>query len=437
MIEAAAMKRTLGPWRCWALVVGGTIGSAIYMMPAMMVPYGGLGLLSLLAATVGAMAVGLMFANLSRHVTTTGGPYAYARAGFGDFGGFLIAWCYWISQWTAAAALVIGFTSYAGALFPAIGASPVLSLFTSLTLTWAFVAVNIAGVRESGIVGLVTTIMKVVPLLLIGTIGLLFVDVHHMPPARTAPGSPVFVFATVFALTFWNFVGIESATVPAEDVLEPEKTIPSAVITGTLTVALVNLLVAVAVMGMIPPAQLAASASPLADAGRRMGGEWAGLIVSLSALVSAAGTLNMSILCAGQTAMAAARDGIFPSMFRRLGARHTPVASYFIVGVLTSALVIMGQTRGLVEGYKFVILIATLTAVIPYAFSALAALVLDGRGAPLASGKRFREALTAGIAFIACLWVIAAGGEESVYWVFILLMVGMPMYVAVRRARPG
>ncbi len=62
------MNRTLGPWRCWALVVGGTIGSAIYMMPAMMVPYGGLGLLSLLAATVGAMAVGLMFANLSRHV---------------------------------------------------------------------------------------------------------------------------------------------------------------------------------------------------------------------------------------------------------------------------------------------------------------------------------------------------------------------------------
>lgn len=431
------MKRTLGPWRCWALVVGGTIGSAIYMMPAVMVPYGGLGLLSLVAATIGAMAVGLVFANLSRRVTTTGGPYAYARAGFGDFGGFLVAWCYWISQWTAAAALVIGFTSYAGALFPVVGASPSLSLLTSLALTWCFVAVNIAGVRESGIVGLATTVMKLVPLLLIGTVGLWFVDFGHMPPARTAPGSSLYVFATVFALTFWNFVGIETATVPAEDVVDPERTISRAVITGTLTVALVNIMVAIAVMGMIPPAQLAASASPLADAGRQVAGNWAGLVVSLSALVSAAGTLNVSILCAGQTAMAAARDGIFPSIFERLGARQTPMASYLIVGVLTSALVIMGQTRGLAAGYKFVILIATLTAVIPYAFSALAALVLDGRGAPLASGKRFREALTAGIAFIACLWVIAAGGEESVYWVFILLMVGMPMYVAMRRTRPG
>jgi APA family basic amino acid/polyamine antiporter len=430
-----ATTRTLGPWRCWALVVGGTIGSAVFMMPAILVPFGGIGLVSLAAAALGALSVAMMLGNLSRRVTTTGGPYAYARAGFGDFGGFLIAWGYWISQWTACAGLAIAFTAYIGGLIPAIGASTWLSIGTGLALTWSFVAVNIAGVRESGIVGLVTTILKILPLLVIGTVGLSFVNIDHLPAMNPSAGSPVYVFATAFALTFWNFVGIETAAVPAEDVVNPAKTISRALITGTLTVALVNLLVAFAVMGMIAPAQLAASVSPLADAGRHMAGFWGGMIVSIGALVSIAGALNMAILCAGQTAMAAARDRIFPAVFESVTASQTPGTSYVIVGVLTSALVIMSQTRGLIAGYKFVILISTLTAVIPYAFAAMAALVLDVHDNNISRGRRLREALTAIVAFLICMWVIAAGGEESVYWVFLLLMAGIPVYVFVTRNR--
>jgi basic amino acid/polyamine antiporter, APA family len=430
-----ATNRTLGPWRCWALVVGGTIGSAIFMMPAILAPFGGLGLVSLAAAAMGALSVAFMLGNLSRRVTTTGGPYAYARAGFGDFCGFLVAWCYWIAQWTACAGLVIGFTAYIAGMIPSIGASLVLSIGTGLALTWSFVAVNIAGVRESGIVGLVTTILKLLPLIVIGTVGLWFVNMDHMPPMKPSTDSAVYVFATAFALTFWNFVGIESASVPAEDVVNPEKTMSRALITGTLTVALINLLVAFAVMGMIPPALLAVSDAPLAAAGRHMAGFWGGMIVSVGALVSAAGALNMTILCAVQTAMAAARDQVFPGVFERLTSRHTPGISYVIVGVLTSALVIMGQTRGLIAGYKFVILIATLTAVIPYAFAALAALVMDAHDHHLSRGQRIREALTASVAFLICMWVIAAGGQESVYWVFLLLMAGIPVYVFVTRNR--
>ena len=81
--------------------MGSTIGSAIFMMPAVLAPYGGLGLVSWAVAGLGALFVALMFANLSRRVTVVGGPYAYARAGFGDFAGFLIAWSYWITLWSA------------------------------------------------------------------------------------------------------------------------------------------------------------------------------------------------------------------------------------------------------------------------------------------------------------------------------------------------
>jgi APA family basic amino acid/polyamine antiporter len=430
---APTKQRSLGPWRSWALVVGGTIGSAVFMMPAILVPFGGLGLLSLAAGGVGALFVAMTLGNLSRRVTTSGGPYAYARAGFGDFGGFLIAWGYWISLWTACAGMAIAFSAYLGSLIPAIAASPALAVLAALVLIWSVVATNIAGVRESGIVGLITTILKLLPLVAIGTVGFLFVEVETLPPMNPGTGNPVYLFASAFALTFWNYVGIESATVPAEDIVDPQKTISRALVFGTLTVTAVYLLVAFAVMGIIPAAELAASESPLADAGMHIAGYWGSTVISIGALVSIAGAINVTVLCAGQTAMAAARDNVFPAVFRRMTAGNTPGASYLIIGLLVTAMILMNYTRGLVGAYKFIILIATLTAVIPYAFAAMAALLLDVHDRQIERGRRIREALTAIVAFVVCFWVIATSGQESVYWVFLLLIGGMPVYVLVTR----
>ena len=426
-------KRALGFWRCWALVAGGAIGSAIFMLPAVLVPYGLLGLLSLLAAAVGAMFVAMMFANLSRRVTTVGGPYAYAHAAFGGFGGFLIAWGYWIALWTACAAICIAFTGYVGALIPAVAASPTLSVTTGLLLIWSLVAINIAGVRESGTFSLVTTILKLIPLVIVGGVGLLFMDVDTLPPLNPGTMSSGYVFASAFAINFWLFVGIEAVTVPAEDVIDPEKTIPRALWAGTLTVAAVNILVAIAVMGMLPASQLADSSSPLADAGVHMAGSWGSSLISIGALISMIGAFNVTLLAAGQTAMAAARDRVFPSVFNRLGKRQTPALSFIIVGVMVSAMLLMNQTQGLVGAYTFVLLIATLTTVIPYAFCAMAGLLLDVRDTGISADRKRREALVSIVAFLVSMWVIATAGQESVYWTFLLLMAGIPVYVTVTR----
>lgn len=117
-------RRSLGFWRCWGLVVGGAIGSSVFMMPAVLAPYGYLGLLSLATATVGAMALGLTMGHMARRVTVSGGPYAYAQAAFGDLPGFLVAWGFWISYWVSMIAISIGFAAYAGTFVPAIAASP-------------------------------------------------------------------------------------------------------------------------------------------------------------------------------------------------------------------------------------------------------------------------------------------------------------------------
>jgi len=427
-------NRTLGFWRCWALVVGGAIGSAVFIMPSLVAPYGGYGLLSWAAAAGGALFVAMMFANLSRHVTRAGGPYAYAHAAFGDFGGFLVAWGFWISLWTACAGIAIAFIGYAGAIIPAIDQSPALGIVSGLLLIWTLVGVNIAGVRESGILSLATTILKLIPLIVIGSVGLLFVEVETLPPMNPGTGNSAVLFASAFAITFWTFVGIEAATVPSEDVVDPEKTIPRALVIGTLTIGAVYLLVGFAVMGMIPAEQLAQSASPLADAGVHMAGGWAGIVVSIGALISIIGAFNVTLLAAGQTAMAASRDRVFPKIFEKMSRRDTPTTSFVIVGILSSALLIMSQTRGLVGAYTFVVLISTLTIIIPYAFSSMAGLLLGLHDEAISPTRRRKEAITSIIAFLICMWVIATAGEESAYWTLILIFAGVPVYVAVTRS---
>ena len=236
-----------------------------------------------------------------------------------------------------------------------------------------------------------------------------------------------------FALTFFNYVGIEAATVPAEDVVDPGRTVPRALVLGTLTVMVVYLLVVFAVMGIIPAAELAVSEAPLAAAGTRIAGSFGGIFVTAGAIVSIGGCLNVTCLCAGQSAMAAARDGVFPAVFQRLGRRGTPAASYVIVGLLTSAMVLVNHTRGMVAAYTFIVMVSTLTIVVPYAFSAMAALLLDVHDRRADRARRWRDALTASIAFGVSVWVMATAGQEPVYWAFLLMIGSIPVYVWVTR----
>ena len=417
------------------MVVGSIIGSAIFMMPAVLVPFGLLGLVSWAVAGVGAIFVALMLANLSRRVAGAGGPYAYTRAGFGEFAGFMIAWGYWIAQWVSCAGIAVAFTSYLGAMIPGVGATPLLSIGCGLLMIWGLVAINVLGVKEAGIVGLVTTVMKLLPLAAIGIVGLFFVEPSTLPPMNPGSGNALSLFASSFALTFWTFVGLEAVTVPSEDVVDQHKTIPRALVLGTLTTLVVYLLVAFVVMGIVPAAQLEASSSPLADAGSRLAGHWGAMLVSAGALVSTLGAINCGLLVAGQTAMAAARSGVFPERFKRLNRHGTPTFSFVTAGVLISALMLLNFSKGLVGAYTFIVLIATLTTVVPYAFCAMAGLLLAPR---TGDGERRRwswESVVAVVAFVVSIWVIASSGSDTVFWGFLLLMAGLPVYVLVTRYR--
>ncbi len=230
----------------------------------------------------------------------------------------------------------------------------------------------------------------------------------------------------------WAFLGLESATVPADDVRDPQKTIPRATVLGTLSAATVYILGTVAVMGIIAPGALAESTAPFADAASAIWGRWAAYAVAAGAAISCFGALNGWILLQGQLPFAVARDGLFPSPFGRLSQRGTPVIGIVISSVLATVLISMNYTKGLVEQFTFIILLATLASLVPYVMCSMAELMISDR-----EGRRWdlRSSLIPILAFVFSLWAIAGAGRDTVYWGFLLLLAGVPVYAWMKRRR--
>ena len=425
------MAKALGFWRSTALVVGNMIGSGVFLLPASLAAYGGISILGWLFTATGAMLLALVFAHLGRTVPRAGGVYAYTRIGFGDFAGFLVAWGYWISIWSGNAAIATAFAGYAGVFLPPLARDPLLAGAAAAGAIWLLSWVNALGVRSAGIVQLATTVLKLLPLIAVGTIGLLFFNREHFSPFNPSGEPALSALAATAALTLWAFTGLESATIPAEQVADPRRTIPRATVMGTLTAALVYILGTVAVMGLIPPGELARSTAPFADAASLMWGGWASRAVAAGAAVSCFGALNGWILLQGQLPLAVARDGLFPGIFGRLSKRGTPVAGIVISSGMATVLIAMNYTRGLVAEFTFILLLATLTCLVPYVFCSAADAILRLRNGTATGGRRWLLAVP-GLAFAYSLWAIGGAGRDTVYWGFLLLLAGIPVFVWVR-----
>lgn len=432
---ARPAKKTLGLWTSTSLVVGNMIGSGVFLLPASLAVYGGISVFGWLFTASGAMILAYVFASLSREVPGTGGPYIYTRIGFGDLPGFLVAWGYWISIIAGNAAIAVAFIGYAGVFWPPLSSIPVLSALGSVTAIWVLTWVNSKGVREAGIVQLVTTLLKILPLLLVGFFGLFHFDFSHFTPLNPSGQSNLSAFSATAALTLWAFLGLESATIPAEEVQDSRRTIPRATLFGTGLAALVYVISTVAVMGLIPSPELARSTAPFAQAASQMWGSWAGYFVAAGAAISCLGALNGWILLQGQIPFAAARDHLFPRSFSRLSGRRTPVFGLVVSSVFVTVLLGLNHTRGLVELFTFTILLGTLTTLLPYVFCTMAYLMILLRKPDSKRGELIRPAVIGGLGFIYSLWAIAGAGQEVVYWGLLLLLAGIPVFVWIQHRR--
>lgn len=431
--EKPKLKRTMGVWMATALVVGNMVGSGIFLLPASLAGAAGpMSLFGWIFTGVGAMLLALVFARLGRAMPRTGGPYAYARRAFGDFIGFQTAWGYWIAAWAGNAAIAVAFVGYLAVFWGDLETNNLLAALVGIGVIWLLTFVNILGTRESGAVQVVTTVLKFVPLAVIGVIGLFFIESDNFTPF--APHGTWSAISAAAPLTLWAFIGLESATVAAGEVKDPEKNIPRATIYGTLAATVVYILGTVAVMGVIPTNVLAESTSPFADAaGVMFGGSW-DKIIALVALFSTFGALNGWILLQGRVPLAAAEDGLFPEQFAKVhGERRTPVFGLVVSSALVTGLMMMNYTKGLVDAFTFIILLATLTTLVPYAYSAAAQAHLYFTERSLFErGKFARDTIIAALAFAYSIWAITGSGKDIIAKGFVLLLAGIPVYVLMK-----
>jgi basic amino acid/polyamine antiporter, APA family len=434
MSEAYVTKPSLGIWRAASLVTGNIIGAGIFMLPASLGVYGTIGLFGLILTAAGAICLALVFARLSHDFPKIGGPYAYSREAFGDFIGFQMAWSYWVGTWASVAAITIAFVSYLSIFWPELNDNVALAFLVSLSIVWLFTLINLRGVRTAGTVQLGTTILKIIPLIIIAILGFPQISFDNFLPINPS-GEPFWTaLSSAAALTLFSFVGLESATIPAEDVQNPRKTIPRATVLGTLFAAIIYIGTMIVIVGMLTPQELANSKAPFVDAGAYIFGSWAGPFVAGAAMLCCLGTLNGWILVQAQMPVAIARDGLFPVFFDQHTKNGTPYVALIISSVLISILLFMNFEAGLVEQFNTIVFFTTFTVILTYLYSTSAELYLLLTKPQSMSKRRFIRALCVTvIAFCYMMFILIGAGERAAFLGMIFVFSGFPLYVFMKR----
>jgi len=426
-------KNKLGLWTSTSLVVGNMIGAGIFLMPAAMASFGGIGLLGWVFSAIGSFLLAKVFSNLSRLLPgVNGGPYAYTRSGLGNFAGFVVAWGYCLSCCCACTGITISFVGAMTTFFPALAKNPLMSVITGLAVIWFITWVNTRGVATSGRFQLVTVLLKLVPLLLIGVGGLFFIKMENFHPFNLT-GMPTFsTITTVAAMTMFAFVGLECATIPAGSTENSGKTIARATTLGITIVALIYILSTFSMIGMIPAKALAASTTPFADAADLMYGPWARYLVGGGVAVAALGALNGWTLVLGQVPYAIANDGLFPGIFARTNRKGVPSAGMFISCAIISCLMAMNYTKGLVEQFRFLLLLATMGILVPYLLTSVSYMIIAARQKNAVKGSLAAVFLLGLVASAYALWEIIGTGEKSIVYGLLFLVAGVPLYLWIK-----
>jgi len=428
--ESSSNSGKVGIYVATALVIGNMIGSGVFLLPGSLAKYGGISIVGWVFSGTGAIVLAIVFSRLSVLLPKTGGPYVYARKGYGDFSGFLVGWGYWVSVLATNAAIAVAFSGYLTVFIPSLSGSNIGMASTAIIAIWLLTWLNSRGVKSGGIMQLTTTVLKIVPLIAVSIVGLFFFNIEHFTPFNLSGESDLQAIAATLTITLFAFLGIEAATIPADNIIDPQKTIPRATIIGTVIVIIIYMVSSVSIMGVLSPEQLAMSSAPFADAAMTMWGGPGKYIVGFGALISTFGALNGWLLIQGQWPYAMAKDILLPPVFLKMSKRNFPLTGMVISSLIVTFIVFSNFTKGLVGMFTFLILLSTFTALIAYIFSSLAEVLILLKTKPEGWKKRILSAFIFSIpAFLFSIWEVYGSGREIVFYGFIALISGTPLYV--------
>jgi APA family basic amino acid/polyamine antiporter len=409
----------IGIWMTSALVIGTIIGAGIFMLPVSLAPLGPNALIGWLVSGVGVMCIVFALAQLSR--LSGDGIQANIEREFGPAVAFLVAWSFWFSNWVAAASVAIGGAS----ALSFIGlASPATVVPLAIGCVVVLTVVNAIGVRAAGGLSIVTVAIKVLPLLAViwvfgerGASGAAYEPLAPMPIGFAS-------IATATALTFFALTGFESATAPVGKIRDPGRTIPRALLGGTIFVLVLYLLAGTSIQMLLPADVIVNSSAPFADALVSRWGDGVASFAALAIAISAFGCLNGLILSSGELGYSMALRGDLPAIITRTRGANTPVVAQVLVAVLVVLLLLANSSRSTANLYTFIVLLSTAGIIVLYFVGALAAWKANR-----AWGAR---SIVAGAVLFSAFAAYGTGLEASL-WCIALLAAGLIIRAGMRR----
>jgi basic amino acid/polyamine antiporter, APA family len=417
-------SRMLGKWMSAAMVVGTMIGSGIYLLPTTLAPYGYNLVIAFLVTGFGTMCLAYALARLAAVIP--GGPFAYVTQAFGETAAFLTLWSYVISQITGVAGVAVAVAGALGHVFPAVGSGPGL-IAVALGTIAILTIVNLGGARSAGVLQVIATLIKIVPLLAV----VIFVVVRFGTgqPVEQLEPTPLGISAITIAgaLMLFSLTGFEAAAVTANVTRNSTSTVPMATIAGTGFTAIIYLLSTVATLMLLPSVIAAKSGAPFADAIAPILGSVAGMLVAVIAAISAFGTANALLLFAAEVSRTIAGAGDLPPIFRKTNKVGAPVGALLVSAGIAALLVLASSSKDFVGVYVFITLVSTVAALVLYVVCAAAALKLRVTG---------KWAIIAVIAILYSIAMFIGAGLEATLWGFGLALAGLPVR-AISRWRTG
>jgi len=433
------LKRDIGFWTLVALGVGGIIGSGMFAMPAVMGSVAGPALiLAVILTGLVTTLLAISYAELGSAFPKEGGPYSLPRLALGDVGGFVMGWGYFLYAFIGTAAIIDIFVTYLQFYIPGLAVGQTLTPLGTLIAVvalWVFTAINVLGVKWGGLYSIVTTVGKVIPLLLFAVVGLAFLDFRNFGGFMAYGWSGV---TLAMAFEFWAFTGFEGVVIPSEEVKNPGRTIPRAMLLTMGIVIAIYTLISFAFVGMIRWTGLGLKvgdwsgignlSSPLANVAQGLGLPILAGIATFGALIATAGCGGDWVLLQARIPFAMAKDHLFWSPMAKVHSRYgTP----YLALIFASALTMVIQL--LIPNFPSVALIASITALVPYAAVALAVPIM--RKTSPDTPRPFKlpmPAIITGLGFVAATlmfywaswpWTLVGG---------ILMLLGFPIFLLVR-----
>ena len=418
------------------------IGGGIFSLPQNMAASADVGavLIGWAITAVGMLTLAFVFQTLAnRKPDLDGGVYAYAKAGFGDYMGFSSAWGYWISAWLGNVGYFVLLFSTLGYFFPIFGeGNTVAAVIGASVLLWAVHFLVLRGIKEAAFINLVTTVAKVVPLLLFVLIAVFAFKLDIFTAdiwgiKNPDLGSVMNQVRNMMLVTVWVFIGIEGASIFSARA-EKRSDVGKATVIGFITVLLFLVLVNVLSLGIMTQPELAKLQNPsMAAVLEHVVGHWGAVLISVGLIISLLGALLSWVLLCAEIMFAAAKDHTMPEFLRKENANHVPVNALWLTNAMVQIFLII--TLFSASTYLSLIYLATSMILVPYLWSAAYALLLAVRGESYenAIAERKKDLFIGAIALIYAVWLIYAGGLKYLLLSALLYAPGVILFAKAKR----